>query len=257
MPETAPVDAEAAYEDARSVPLSEAWRLLDPAPVPQDRMEAVKAHLRAATLAVLAMPYPPRPGDKPLLLSWELVQRALDHPSVDLSLPSDELVTGNSRHGGLHFILCRAIRSEHMASVQPVPGENEPVSRSEDLVSLAEGLGRVIAMTETFQENLNEAVNAARDEFRAKSGPEIPPADLTRLCEVLVTMFVEDPAWEKAGNESLGYNVASRDPRFRHNHGAPRAGRWNKATLEQRIKEIRPEAKYLAESRRQEDLESY
>ncbi len=247
MPETAPVDAEAAYEDARSVPLSEAWRLLDPAPVPQDRMEAVKAHLRVATLAVLAMPYPPRRGDKPALLPWELVQRALDHPTVDLSLPADELVTGNSRRGGLHFILCRAIRSEHMASVQPVPGENEPVS-------LAEGLGRYIAMTETFHENVNAAANAARDEFRAESGPEVPPATLPWLKVALIDLFLEDEAWEKAGVESLSHAVADWDPRFRHHHGSRKRGRWKKSVLEQRIRDVIVEARDLAAERRSGDL---
>ena len=236
-PEAEPLDAEAAYQDSRSVPLSEAWRLLDPAPAPQDRMEAVKSHLLTATLAVIAMPYPPRPDDKPMLLRWQLVQRALEHPTVDLSLPADELATGNTRRGGLQFIMCRAILAVHVASAQPAPGEAKTVT-------FVEGLARVMAALET----LPERIDAARDRFR---GDEFPPVDAKRLIEVLAAMFIDKPEWERAGDERLGYAVASLDSRFRPNRGPRKRGRWNKTTLEQRIKDARPEAKKLAANRRQ------
>lgn len=186
--------------------------------MPQDRMEAVKAHLRAATLAVLAMPYPPPPGDKPVRVPGEVVRRALDHVTVDLSLPSDELETGNPRRGGLQFVMCRAILTVHVAGVA--------------------------------LETLPERIDVARDRLRRD---EIPPATQPRLCHVLAEVFVEDPAWEKAGDERLGCLVAARDPRFRHHHGPRKAGRWSKTTLAQRIKELRPEAKKWADWRRQSD----
>ena len=239
-PEAEPLDAEAAYQDSRSVPLSEAWRLLDPAPAPQDRMEAVKSHLLTATLAVVAMLYPPRPDDKPMLLSWELVRLALEHPTVDLSLPADELTTGNTRRGGLQFIMCRAILAVHVASAQPAPGEAKTVT----FVEVVEGMAGAMAALET----LPERIDAARDRFR---GDEFPPVDEKRLIEVLAAMFIDKPEWERAGDERLGYAVASLDSRFRPNRGPRKRGRWNKTTLEQRIKDTRPDAKKLAAYRRQ------
>lgn len=238
LPEAAPVDAEAAYEDPRSAPLSEAWKLIEPAPAPQERVEAIKAHLGDATLALLALPYPPRLGDKPLHLSSELLRLALEHPTVDLSLAADELVTGDSRRGELHFIQCRVIRSEHVASVQPGPGENEPVTLDD--------FARFFAALET----LPEKINAIKDELRAD---ETPPATIPRLKMALVDLFMEDEAWESADAESLGHAVADRDPRFHYHYGPKKHGRWKKKSLEQRIRELIVEAKNLAAEQRAGD----
>ena len=236
--EAEPLDAAAAYHDSRSVPISEAWMLIEPAPVPQDRMKAVKSHFHDATLAVLAMPHPPRLGDVPTLLPWELVQRALDYPGVDLLLPTDEFVTGSGRRGGFHFIQCRAILSEHVASVQPAPGENEPVT--------LDGFARFFAALQT----LPEMINAAKDELRAESGPETPPATIDVLEDILADLFVEDQAWEKAGDDRLSDAVISRDRRFRHHYGPPKHGCWSEGYLKQRIKDTRAEAKKDASYRR-------
>lgn len=240
-PEPEPVDATAAYQDPRSVPLSEAWKLLDPATAPQDRLEAVKSHLHDATLVLLALPHPPRPGDRALRLSSELVRRALDHPTVDLLLASDELITGASRRGGLAFILCRAIRSEHVASAQPVP-ENEPVG-------LVEGLARFAVMIETLPQNIKKFKAKARAEF----GPELPPVSRDALLKTLTDLFVDEPALEKAGAERLSELIPDLDPRFQHQHGQKKHGRWKKKVLKHRIREVIVEARDLAAERRSDD----
>ena len=75
---------------------------------------------------------------------------------------------------------------------------------------------------------------------------EVPPATLARLVEVLAALFVEDGAWEKAGDRRLAELVIARDRRFEPHDGPAQRGRWSAGTLRQRIKEVRAEAKAMA-----------
>lgn len=248
-PETEPIDAEAAYQDPRSVPLSEAWTLIDPGLAHQDRLPATKAHLRDQTLAIFAFPWPPRLGDKPAWVPGDLVLRALDHPCIDLALPADELMTGNSRHGGLEFIRCRTIRVESLsvgqAAAVPI---DEPLAGKGTITleDLFRGLHKLAILPERWRKT--------RDEFLVEFGPEPGPANEERLKDVLVELFLENETLETAPVENLAEFVVERDFAFWPNRGRRKHGRWREETLHHRISLLVVEAREAAAELRDEGV---
>jgi len=74
----------------------------------------------------------------------------------------------------------------------------------------------------------------------------VPPATRAGLVEVLAAAIAEESAWSGASTADLAALVTARDPRFRPHHGPARAGRWSAATLRQRIRETRVEAREAA-----------
>ena len=72
-----------------------------------------------------------------------------------------------------------------------------------------------------------------------------PPPTTDRLVEALAELFFEDSAWETLGPAKLAPIVAQRDRRFRPGNGV-----WAPATLVEKIKVFKQQAKAEARARR-------
>lgn len=246
--ESGPIEADRVYSDARTAPLSQAWTLIDSALAPRDRSATVKRALRNGTLMIIGYRSPRRWGDKPVLLSPDLLRLATNQPNVDLAIVSDELSTGNPRRGGFEFILCRVIRADEFAA-----GPSLPAAVDEDSDERTPIDFKVLAALPHVLRQLAERWTEAREWAVAEYGPEPPPANRDRLRELLIQKYVEDAACEKLTTDELLWLVPKWDRAFRPNDGRRKIGRWGVTMLRQEIKNVRPEAKKEAAERRAVD----
>jgi hypothetical protein len=232
------VDLEAAHEAA--VSLRDAWQVIDPGLAYQERTPAIVRELRAGAFAVIGKPYPPRLGDKPVLLTVELLRRALAHPTVELAIVSSEISTGNPRQGGLEFYDCRIIGTEQLAAYEETAAGTGAASEQVEGATLI-GFFKLL-----------RSVSQALEDLCAASMPPPPSAKIERLVQVLARLFFEDERWETADDDRLAEIVAERDRSFRPHSGPPKHGRWSKGTLLNRIAANKSEARELAAELREE-----